>query len=132
MAVSVTNTTIAALNANQAVTWNAATSTGVNGTEVFTITPTKKGSKMAVFIKDASTAATAKYTYSIAAGDLFGKKVITGSAGSTAAAATMAALQIDTARVMTDDGTILATFTPATGKKLVGDHHLSVAVVELL
>jgi len=109
MAVSITNTTIAALNTDQTATANAATSTATGGGEVFTYTPkANEGKSLLVFNNLGSTSI---HDYSIAAGDLWGAKAITG----TVAASAVDVLQVDTSRVMTDDGTILITVTPSTG-----------------
>lgn len=134
MAVTVTNTTIAALNTDQTLTANAATSTVVGGTEVFTFTPTKAGSKIALIFEEASTAATAKCSYSIAAGDLWAGKAITGTFGSTAAAGAKEILQFDSARVLQDDGTIAITVSPGdtTASMLKGTHAMKLYAIELL
>lgn len=133
MAVSVTGSPIVALNTIADLTANDATSTVAGATEVFTITPTKAGSKMLLDFYDASTEAMARPTYSIGAGDLWAGKAITGTFGSSAAAAGHDILQIDTARVLTDDGTILVTLTPgSTSLMLASSHHCGMRVAELL
>ena len=134
MAVTVTNNVIAALNTNQAVTVNAATSTVVGGSEVFTLTPTKSGGKLALFFEEASTAATGKCSYSIAAGDLWAGKAITGTFGSTAAAGSLDALEVDTARVLQDDGTIAITVSPGdtSASMLANTHHMKMYALSLL
>lgn len=114
MAVTVTNTTISALNTGQTLTANAATSTVANTAEVFTYTPKASGGKMALIMQSASTSALKGISYSIAAGDLWAAKAITGTIGSTAANSAIEVLQIDTARVLQDDGTILITVAPGT------------------
>lgn len=133
MAVSVTNTTISALGTAQTFTANAATSSDLNGTEVFTITPTKAGVKMCMFLYDASTAAIPKPAYSVGAGDLWAGVAQTGTFGSTTAAASIKALEIDTAKAMTDDGTILVTLTPSSSTYSLKDsHHCGMYVLEML
>ena len=134
MAVSITNSTIAALNTHQILTPNAATSTEIGGSEVFTFTPKASGGKIALIFSEASTAATAKASYSIAAGDMWASKAITGSIGSTTAAGKLEVLEIDTALVMQDDGTILITVSPGdtTAAMLLGTHHMSMYAIELL
>lgn len=132
MAVTVTNTTISALNTDQTFTANAATSTGAGVAEVFTFTPTKKGSKIAIIMSSASTGTDAM-TYSIAAGDLWAGKAITGTIGSTASANAIEALQVDTARVLQDDGTVLITLTPgSTSIDLTSTHVAKLYALELL
>jgi hypothetical protein len=126
MAVTVTNATIAVLDARQAFTKNAATSTVTNGTEVFTLTPTVSGGKLAIFFQNASTSAA--YTYSIAAGDLWASAAITGT---TAAVAGIDVIQVETAKVMKNNGTIAITLTPSTGAALVAGHTAAVYALEL-
>ena len=134
MAVTVTNNVIAALNTNQAITVNAATSTVVGGTEVFTLTPTKSGGKLALLFVEASTAATGKCSFSIAAGDLWAGKAVTGTFGSTAAAGSLDALEVDTARVLQDDGTISITVSPGdtSASMLANTHHMKMYALSLL
>ena len=134
MAVTVTNNVIAALNTNQAITVNAATSTVVGGTEVFTLTPTKSGGKLALLFVEASTAATGKCSFSIAAGDLWAGKAVTGTFGSTAAAGSLDALEVDTARVLQDDGTIAITVSPGdtSASMLANTHHMKMYALSLL
>ncbi len=134
MAVTVTNTTLTALNANLAVTENAATQSDVGGTEVFTVTPTKPGSKLLFVFEDGSTAATALPSYSIAAGDLWAGDAITGTFGNSAAAGGKNALQVDTAKVLQDAGTILVTLSPGntTAASLKNTHHAVMTVYEML
>ena len=133
MAVTVTNTTIAALNTDQTLTPNAATSTVAGGSEVFTYTPKANEGKIALIMQSTS-AGTVPATYSIAAGDLWAGKAITGTIGSTTAAAAIEVLQIDTARVLQDDGTIAITVSPGdTGTSmLLGTHGFKMYALELL
>lgn len=109
MAVSITNSTIAALNTDQTMTANAATSTATGGNEVFIFTPTKAGSKIAIMFNNLGS--TSIHDYSIAAGDLWASKAITG----TVAASSLDVLQVDSAKVMHDIGTMMITVTPSTG-----------------
>lgn len=134
MAVTVTNNTVTALNANQAITVNAATSAVVGGAEVFTLTPTRPGTKTLFVFEEASTAATGKCSYSIAAGDLWAGKAITGTFGSTAAAGSVDVLEVDSARVLQDDGTISITVSPGdtTASTLKDTHHMTLYAVALL
>jgi hypothetical protein len=126
MAVSITNTTITALNAVKAKTFNAATSTVTNGTEVFTLTPTKSGGKLLLEFANTSTSA---YTFSIPASTAFTAGAIVSG---TVAASGTTAMQFDTMKVMTSAGTIPITLTPSTGLALVAGHAATVAAHELL
>jgi hypothetical protein len=131
--VTVTDTTVSALDANQALTANAATSTVLGGTQKFIITPNKAASKMLLMFQDTSTAAIAPYTYSVAAGDHWAAKEVTGSAGSTAAADNWRVLQLESAKIMQSTGTIEVTFAPgSTLLALQTHHHLNVYALELL
>ena len=133
MAVTVTNTTIASLNVDQTLTANAATSTVAGGSEVFTFTPTKGTGKIALIMQSASTGVVPA-TYSIAAGDLWAGKAITGTIGSTAAAAATEVVEIETGRVLQDDGTIAITVSPGdTGTSmLLGTHAFKMYALELI
>ena len=128
MAVAVTTSKIAALNADQTLTANAATSTTIDQTEVFTITPTGKPNKTAIIF--ANGAGHGAYTYSIAAGaNVF--KAGAAKTGSIAAGASEV-IQLDLGRYTTATGTVLVTLTPASGKRLLSDHAASMSVIELL
>lgn len=128
MAVTVTNSTFTALNTITTVTKNAATADTDSTAEVFTITPTKAGKNLVVIIGGTGSAADGNITYSIAAGDLWASLAITG----TVTKNTEKMLEIDTGRVLQDDGTILLTLTPASTDKLLSDHAAYVKVVEML
>ena len=134
MAVTVTNNVVTKLNTNQAITVNAATSTVAGGSEVFTLTPTKSSGKLALLFVEASTAASGKCSYSIAAGDIgFASKAITGTFGSTAAAGSLDVLQIDTAHVLQNDGTIAITVNPgSTASSLKTTHAMKMYAISLL
>lgn len=126
MAVTVTNTTVTALNADQTLTANAATSTVVNGTEVFTITPTKGGHKNNLIFSNGT--GHGAFTYSIAAGDQWSAGAITGSI----AAGALEVLDFDSAKVLKNGGTIAITLTPASGKILLTNHAAKVYFLENL
>lgn len=128
MAVTVTNTTITALNTILTVTSNAATADTDALAEVFTITPTKAGAKVIFIIGGTGSGADGNITYSFAAGDLWASKAVTG----TVTKNTERAIEVDTARVLQDDGTILLTLTPAATDKLKTDHSAYVKVIETL
>lgn len=133
MAVSVTKSPIVTLNTLADLTANAATSTVAGAAEVFTITPTAAGGKMLMAFYDASTEAVARPTFSIAAGDLWAGKAITGTFGSSAAVAGIDILEVETGRVLQDDGTILVTITPgSTSIMLASTHHCGMYLAELL
>jgi hypothetical protein len=126
MAVSITNTLISALNADQTFTPNAATSSVSDTAEVFTYTPTGKDHKIALFFKNAS--GHGAYTYSIAAGaGVFGCAAKTGSIAADA----IEVIQIESGRYMSSSGTILITLTPANGKRLLTDHAAVMYALEL-
>jgi len=128
MAVTVTNSTISALNTITTITKNAATA-DVDGTaEVFTITPTKAGIKLLIIIGGTGAGADGNISYSMSAGDLWASKAITG----TVTKNTEKMLEIDTAQVLQDDGTIALTLTPAATDKLLTDHAAYVKFVETL
>jgi hypothetical protein len=127
MAVTVTKTTIATINTDQTLTANAATSTVTNADEVFTLTPTASGGKLALMFQNSSTGQT--YTYSIAAGDFWASTdAITGSIAGPA----IEVLEVDTAKVKQSDGTVLITLTPSTGLALVAGHTAKVYALQLL
>lgn len=126
MAVTITNTTISALNADQTLTANAATSTTVAAAEVFTFTPTKSSGKIAIIFNNL--AATGAVTYSMSAGDLWAGADVTG----TIAGSAIEVVQVESAKVLHDDGTIAITCTPTTGKILLTDQAFKVYALELL
>ena len=128
MAVSITNTKLTALNADQTLTQNAATSSVIDATEVFTITPTGKPNKTLIgFVNGAGHGA---YTYSIAAGaGVF--KAPAAKTGSIAAGATEV-IEIDLGRYQSASATVVVTLTPASGKRLLTDHAAAMWVAELL
>lgn len=128
MAVTVTNSTITALNTITAITKNDATADTDALAEVFTITPTKSGNNLVIIIGGTGSVADGNITYSISAGDLFASKEITG----TVTKNTERMLRIDTARVLQDDGTIALTLTPSATDKLKTDHSAYVKVLETL
>jgi hypothetical protein len=124
--VAITNSKIAALNTDQALTFSAATETVANTAQKFVYTPTGKDHKIVFGIQAAATHGTV--TWSIAGGvGVFGCVAKTGST----AQATTDIIQIETGRYMLANGTIEITFTPATGKILLTDHALNVFAIEL-
>lgn len=126
MAVSVTNTDVVTVNTEYAVTKNAATSTVIDATEVFTITPTKGVEKVLIFI-EVTAGDQGAVAYSVAAGEFWAAtSALTGSV----AQGTTDVITLETAKYMAQAGTIAITFTPASGKRLLTDHALKVYVVE--
>ena len=126
MAVTITNTKIAALNTDQALTFNAATSAVNDATEVFTYTPTNKDSKILIGIKNG----TGILSYSIAVGD--GVFAAAAAKTGTVAADTTDVIQIETGKYQKTAGTILITLTPAAGTALLTNHAASMFVAELI
>lgn len=128
MAVSITNTLITALNADQTLTQNAATSSVIDEAEVFTYTPTGKDSKILIgFVNGAGHGA---YTYSMATGaGVFAAP--SAKTGSIAAGATEV-IQIETGKYQSTAGTVVITLTPASGKRLLTDHASAMWVAELI
>lgn len=126
MAVTVTNSTIAAINTAQELTNNAATSSTIDETEVFTITLTRADAKAVLIIDNPASQGTV--TYSIAAGTYWAAGAAkTGSV----AQAKSSVIQLEGAKYMNEDREIKITFTPATGKRLLTDHTLAMKVVEV-
>lgn len=128
MAVTVTNSTIAAFNTVTAVTSNAATADTDALAETFTITPTKSTGKLLVIIGGTGSAADGNITASIAAGDLWAGTALS----ETITKNTVKMLQLETARYIDDDGEIPLILTPAATDKLLTDHAAYVKVFELL
>lgn len=126
MAVTITNTKIAALNTDQALTFNAATSTTNDEAEVFTYTPTNKDSKILIGMKNG----TGVLSYSIAAGA--GVFQAPSAKTGTVAANTTDVIQIETGKYQSAAGTILITLTPAAGTALLTNHAASMFVTELI
>lgn len=126
MAVAVTNTNIPTKNTVTTITSNAATSSVIDTAEVFTITPVKRDGKVLIKINNGPTHGTV--TYSIAKGGFW--QAISALTGSVAQA-TNIGIVLESAKYKKTDGTIVITFTPASGKRLLTDHALTVEVIEL-
>lgn len=125
MAVSTTNTTLV-VNTESVVTKNAATSSVIDEAEVFTITPTKAGYKVVISMEIGGTHGAV--AWSIAAGGYWAASAaMTGSL----AQATTESIVLEGAKYKSATGTIVITFTPASGKRLLTDHALTVSVIEL-
>jgi hypothetical protein len=124
--IAITNSRIATLNADQALTFNAADVDTIDAVQKFVYTPTGKDNKIVLGIQVGPT--NGAVAYSIAGGTrVFGTATKTGST----AQATTDIIQIETGRYMLANGTIEITFTPASGKKLTTDHALKVFAIEL-
>lgn len=132
MAVAVTNSPVVAFNTILAGTQNLATADTDALAEVFTYTPTAPDGKCLIEFdfsnKLATAAADSDATFSIAAGDFWASAAVTG----TITKATKKAIQVETAKVLQDDGTILITITPSATDKLLSNHAGNVVVYELL
>jgi len=132
MAVAQVNSTIAAYNTVTAVTTSLATADADALAEVFTVTPTVDGGKLLIVFHFSNLVATAaaddNATFSIAAGDFWAGKAITG----TITKATDKMIQVETANVLQDDGTVLITLTPSANDKLKTNHAAGIQVFELL
>lgn len=127
MAVTVTETVMLLYDTGYAITSNAATSTVADATEAFTIQPSNADNDVVVIISN-PTAAQGSITYSVAAGDFWGAgQALTG----TVENATKDAIVLKGAKYKDEDGKIVITFTPASGKKLLTDHAMTVEVIEL-
>lgn len=127
MATAVTSSKIVAYDTFAAVTSIAATANTDGGEEEFTITPSKGCMRGVIIVGGTGSAADGDITYSIAAGDLWAGKALSGIITKN----TTVMIQVETARVMQDDGTISLTLDPAATDKLVTDHAASVKFIEL-
>lgn len=126
MAVAAVNSTLT-VNTIGTVTENAATSSVIDATEVFTLTPTKADHKVLIIIRNvASNQGT--ITYSIAAGTYWAAgAALTGSVAQGLARA----IVLEGAKYKAQAGTIAITFTPASGKRLLTDHLMVVDVIQM-
>lgn len=125
MAVAVTNAS-PVINTITTLTDNPATSSVIDATEVFTITPTKAHDKVLIEIENGPTHGT--ITYSIAAGGFYAASAaLTGSVVQDLCRG----IVLETAKYLSATGTIVITFTPASGKRLLTDHLLVVRVTQM-
>lgn len=126
MAVSATNSTMVE-NTITTITANAATSSVIDATEVFTITQTKSDQRVVITINNVATNQ-GTITYSIAAGAYWaGSAALTGSV----AQGVSRGIVLEGAKYKSATGTVVITFTPASGKRLLTDHALTVQVIQL-
>jgi len=132
MAVVVSNSTVVALNTVTATTRNLATADTDALAEVFTITPTRPDGKVIIVLDLDNLVATAAAdddaTFSIAAGDFWAGAAVTG----TITKSTKKIIQVETGKVLQNDGTILLTLTPGANDKLKSNHAAAIEVFELL
>jgi hypothetical protein len=126
---AVTLTTMEALNTAYEYVTTDATASADATAEVFSFTPTRKRGILIVdAVGPAVATAAGNISGSIAAGDLWAGKAIT----FTATKAKITAIEVDTARVLQDDGSIQVTLTPGAGDKLEDDHLCKVSFVEII
>lgn len=126
MAVTAVNSDLN-LNTIGTVTRNLATSSVIDATEVFTITPARADEKVCIYIENVATDQ-GTITYSIAAGGFWAAgSPLTGSV----AQGLGRAIVLEGGKYKKQNGTILITFTPASGKRLLTDHLLRVEVIEM-
>ena len=128
MAVAITNSKVASYGTEVTLTSNPATSTTIDETEVFTLTPTGKDFKMGIILVNGAGHGAVTYT-------LTGGTGVTGFPALTVSVADGATelLQVETGRFMQQaTGTIILTATPASGKRLLTDHATAVKVAELI
>lgn len=126
MAVSCTNTNILKYDTEYTVTKNAATSSVIDATEVFTITPTKADANMVISLTVAT--GHGAVAYSVAAGGQWAS--VSALTGSVAEAATEA-IVLEGAKYKSTSGTYVITLTPASGKRLLTDHAATMQVIEM-
>lgn len=124
---AVTSSKITALDTITTVTATAATVDTDGGAEVFEITATKPGHRCVLIIGGTGSAADGNISYSIAAGDFWASVAVTG----TVTKNTEKMIELETAKTMQNDGTILLTLTPAGTDKLKTDHTAYVKFIEL-
>jgi hypothetical protein len=126
MAVTVSNTTLTAFNTKVELVDNAATSSVIDATEVFTITPSKADYKTVIRIKNGT--GQGALAWSFAAGTFWaGGSALTGSV----ADGKTDVIVLEGAKYQAQAGTISLTLTPASGKRLLTDHAAAVAVIQL-
>lgn len=128
MAVTVTKSTLSAFNTITTVTSNPATADVDNTAEVFTITPSKAFYKSVLIIGGTGSGADGDITYSISAGDFWASGAITG----TVTKNTEKMIELETGKILQDDGTIALTLTPAATDKLLTNHAAYVKYIEIL
>jgi hypothetical protein len=128
MAVTVTKSTIAALNTIATVNSNAATADVDALAEAFTITPTKKDGKCVLIIGGTGSGADGDITYSVAAGSHWAGEAVAG----TVTKNTEKMIELETGKVLSAAGTIVVTLTPVATDKLLTNHAAYVKFLQLL
>jgi hypothetical protein len=124
--IALTNTLVATLNTDQALTFNAADADTSNLAQIFNYTPTGKDGKVVIGFQVANSHGAVAFSIAGGAG-VFGTAAKTGSVAEN----TTDVIQIETGRYMLSTGKIAITCTPASGKRLTSDHALKIWVVEL-
>lgn len=124
--ITVTNTKILSKGIKYEAVANAADVDTVNGTQKFVITPNVGDEK--TVIRVGVGAANGAVSASIKAGDFWmgGSALVV-----SCAQAKTSLIQLESAKYLQENGTYEITFTPATGKKLLTDHALTVEVDSL-
>lgn len=126
MAVAVTNEQIV-LNVINPITQSAATSSVIDAVEVFTFTPAERDNRYLILINNV-TAGEGTITWSIAAGDAWAAgDALTGSVAQTI----QSAIVLEGGKYLSEDGTIVITFTPASGKRLLTDHAMTATGIKM-
>lgn len=126
MAVAITNETMV-LNVINPITQSAATADVADLAEAFTFTPSVRDNKYMVVIDNVS-GANGTVTYSIAAGDAWAAgDALTGSV----VQGVQSAIVLEGGKYLSEDGTIVITITPASGKKLLTDHTLTAVGIQM-
>ena len=126
--ITLTKTTITALNTDTALTLNAADADTNDLAQKFYYTPAAKEHKVALGFQVANSHGAVSFAITKGA-RVFGTAA---NKTFTTAQATTDIIQIETGKYMLADGTIEITATPASGKKLTTDHALKIFVIELL
>jgi len=125
MATAITNIQTV-LNTGTVSTPTAATADTANLAEVFEITPTN--SKIIIQVDNVS-GSDGSVTYSVAEGTQWAQA---GALTGTILQGTSQVLEFDSARVTGASGVVSMTVTPATGKKLLTDHALTIQAIQLV
>lgn len=125
MATAITNIQTV-LNVGTLSTPTAATADTANLAEVFTLTPTK--TKYVVQIDNVS-GSNGSVTFSLAAGTQW---AATDALTGTILQGTSQVLEVDTAKYVGASGAMSLTVTPASGKKLLTDHALTIQAIQLV
>ena len=127
MSVSVTNSKILLPNTAIELVVNAATADVADTAEVFTITLDRADHKAVMTVVNAS--ADTALAVSVAAGDLW---AATTALTFSVPAAKEYVVELEGGKDAQDNGTILVTLTPGSGKKLLTDHAAEVKYIETI